>query len=95
MTLAAVIRGKSALGATSRSLLALDAELWSFEAFVEECYWAVGSILIGVVFVYLLYKDLRLQLWADEIATLYMAKLGSVSAIIGATLAGDDPAPPL
>jgi hypothetical protein len=95
MTLAAAARAKSALGATSQDLRALDAKLWSLEAFVEKCYWAVGSILIGVAFVYLLYKDLRLRLWADEIATLYMAKLGSVSGIIGATLDGDDPAPPL
>ena len=95
MTLAAADRAKSALGATSRNLQALDARLWSFEAFAEKYYWAIGSILIGVVFVYFLYKDLRLHLWADEIATLYIAKLGSVSAIIDATLEGADPAPPL
>jgi len=95
VTLAAGDRAKSALGATSRNLQALDERLWSFEAFVEKYYWTIGSILIGIVFVYLLYKDLRLHLWADEIATLYMAKLGSVSAIINATLHGADLAPPL
>ena len=95
MTDAAAARARSALGATSQTLRALDAGLWSFEAFVEKFYWAVGSILIGVIFVYLLYKDLRLHLWADEIATLYIARLGSVSAIIRATLEGVDPAPPL
>ena len=93
MTLAAVDRAKTALGATSRNLEALDTRLWSFEAVLEKRYWAVGSILIGVIFVYLLYKDVRLHLWADEIATLYMAKLGSVSQIIDASL--DDVALPL
>ena len=95
MTFAAVDRAKSAQRATSRNLQALDTRLWSFEAFVEKRYWAVGSIPLGVVFVYLFDKDLRLHLWADEIATVYMAKLGSVSEIIDATLDGADVAPPL
>jgi len=94
VTLTAADRAKSAQGAISRSLQAVDTRLSSFDAFVEKYYWAVGSILIGVVFVYFLYKDLRLHLWADEIATLYTAKLGSVSEIIRATL-HDDVAPPL
>ena len=95
MMSAAAERTKSALGATPRNLQALDTWLCSLEAFVEKYYWTFGSGLVGAIFIYLLYKDLRLHLWADEIATLYIAKLASVSAIIEATLDGVDWPPPL
>jgi hypothetical protein len=42
-----------------------------------------------------LYKDMRLHLWLDEIFTLYMTRLGSVSKIIDATRDGIDLTPPL
>ena len=90
MMSAATERTKSALGATPRNLQALDTWLCSLEAFVEKYYWTFGSGLVGAIFIYLLYKDMRLHLWADEIATLYIAKLGSVSAIMEATINGAD-----
>ena len=82
-------------GATPRNLQALDTWLCSLEAFVEKYYWTFGSGLVGAIFIYLLYKDMRLKLWLDEIFTLYMAKLDSVSEIIDATREGIDLTPPL
>jgi hypothetical protein len=76
-------------------LQALDIRISSLEAFVEKYYWAVGSGLVGAIFIYLLYKDMRLHLWLDEIFTLYMVRLGSVSEIIDATRNGVDLTPPL
>ena len=95
MISAAAERTKSALGATPRYLQALDTWLCSFEAFVEKYYWTCGSGLVGAIFIYLLYKDMRLKLWLDEIFTLYMVKLDSVSEIINATRQGIDLTPPL
>jgi hypothetical protein len=95
VALAGADRARSPQRAASRNLQALDIRLSSLEAFVEKYYWAVGSGLVGAIFIYLLYKDMRLHLWLDEIFTLYMAKLGSVSEIIDATRNGIDLTPPL
>jgi hypothetical protein len=95
VALAGADRARSAQRAASRNLQALDIRISSLEAFVEKYYWAVGSGLVGAIFIYLLYKDMRLHLWLDEIFTLYMVRLGSVSEIIDATRNGVDLTPPL
>jgi hypothetical protein len=78
-----------------RFLRTLDAMLFRLETFVTKYYWAAGATMIGATFFYLLFKDFRLHLWFDEIITLYMAKLNSVSQIADATRDGADGMPPL
>ena len=67
----------------------------TIDGYLEKYFWRLASIFSIVLFIYLIWKDIHLKLWLDELNTVYITKQNGPVEIIKATAEGTDAAPPL